>query len=223
MPDTQLAPPAPPAPPFEYDAPPPHQEYRLKFVTVAFHPFHPFTFMVPVFETILGHFTNIAPPAPPPLHHPLPVAVTQLAPADVIVPDVKLKDSLISINRTPPPFHPGTPLSCQPAPPPPPPQYPCRYPPKCESPVDPEPPAPLCVHPPPHAVVTTLKTLNPQFQAPAGPGEPVNQPPHTPPNQEILIVHQLITNLQEHLITATHPFVGAPENVSVPPVIVIEE
>ena len=195
----------------------------MKLVTVAFHPFHPFTFIVPVFETILGHFTNIAPPPPPPLHHPLPVAVTQFAPAVVIVPDVKLNDSLTSINRTPPPLHPETPFNCQPAPPPPPPQYPCKYHPKCEIPVDPAPPPPLCVHPPPHAVVTTFITLNPQFQAPAGPGEPVNHPPPTQPNQAIDIVQPLIVNLPLHLITATHPFAGAPENVSVPPVILMDE
>ena len=127
------------------------------------------------------------------------------------------------MNITHPPAHPHTPLTCQPAPPPPPPQYPCKYHPKCEIPVDPAPPPPLCVHPPPHAVVTTFITLNPQFQAPAGPGEPVNHPPAAPPNHEIDIVPPLITNLHEHLITATHPFAGAPENVSVPPVIVMDE
>lgn len=222
MPDTQLAPPAPPAPPFEYDAPPPHQEYRLKFVTVAFHPFHPFTFMVPVFETILGHFTNIAPPAPPPLHHPLPVAVTQLAPADVIVPDVKLKDSLISINRTPPPFHPGTPLSCQPAPPPPPPQYPCKNHPKCHIHHPPAHPAPaFCPVTHPADVATFITLYHPDHEVPGA--DHVYAAAPAPPNHDIDIVPPLITNLQEHLITATHPFVGAPENVSVPPVIVIEE
>lgn len=44
-----------------------------------------------------------------------------------------------------------------------------------------------------------------------------------PPNQAIDIVPQLITNVPLHLITATHPFAGAPEKVSVPPVIVMDE
>lgn len=168
------------------------------------------------------HRMNIAHPAPPPPPPPFPVAVVPFAPAAVIVPAVKLNDSLTSINITHPPAHPHTPLICQPAPPPPPPQYPCKNHPKWDSPVD-HAPAPPCVPPQPHAVVTTFITLNPQFQAPAGPGEPVNHPPPAAPSQTIDIVPQLIINLPLHLITATPPFAGAPENVSVPPVIVMDE
>lgn len=126
------------------------------------------------------------------------------------------------MNITHPPAHHHTPFICHPEPPPPAQQYHCKNHQKCHTQDDPE-PAPHCNQPPPQVVETTFITLYHPVPVPAGPGEPVNHPPPTPPNQAIDIVQPLIVNLPLHFITATHQFVGAPENVSVPPVIVIDE
>lgn len=70
---------------------------------------------------MFGHLIKILqPPPPPPPDHPQ--AVTQADQLALIVQEVKLKDSFISINRTHPHRHPlDHPVEFQP--PPPPPQY----------------------------------------------------------------------------------------------------
>lgn len=176
---------------------------------------------VPVFAIIFVALINIAHPPPPPDHPDIPDPEVPFAPAAVIVPTVKLKDSLTSINSTHPPAHPAAPDVDHPVPPPPPPQYHCRYHPKCDRPVHPAQPAPALSHAHPAAEVTTFITLCHADHMLPAPVQPAIPP--AAPSQAIDIVPPLITNLPLHLITATHPFVGAPENVSVPPVIVIDE
>jgi len=73
----------------------------------------------------------------------------------------------------------------------------------------------------PHDVMTFMTLYHPDHDVHGA--DHVYAAAPAPPNQEILIVHPLITNLPEHLMTATHPFAGAPEKVSVPPVIVMDE
>ena len=165
---------------------------------------------------------NIAHPPPPPDHAAAPLHEFPFNPAAVIVQAEKLNDSLTSRNRTPPPAHPAAPVICHPPAHPPAPQYHCKNHPKCHIHPPPAHPAPaFCpvTHP---ADVTTFITLyHPDHEVPGA--DHVYAAAPAPPNHEIDIVPPLITNLPLHLITATHPLVGAPENVSVPPVIVIDE
>lgn len=156
------------------------------------------------------------PAAPPPQTHPF-------APAAVIIAGVtKLKDSLTSMNITHPPDHPAHPVVCHQPPPPPAQQYHCRNHQKCHIQAHHAHPAQDATHLTQKADVITFKRLyHPAQSQPFQPPEPA--PPPAPPNQDILIVPQVIENFPLHLMIATHPFVGAPENVSVPPVIVIDE